>query len=113
MSTHGTLLTFNEEHRVMVVGWESGEISVSVFSEYLTTSEMRSMLSPYAKPIMIKYGSRVQAPIPQERPRDGTVLDLEYEIIDLERYAAATPSGEFLSLWCGFSPRTHRWFVRV
>jgi len=110
--TKGSLLYFDCATRVAMIGWPSGEASVTAYPSNLTDKEIRAMLAAYAEPVMIKHGTRVEVPVMPQNPASSIFNDDSYEQIALLRQAIHTPLGriEFLA---GYGPRSGRWFVRL
>jgi hypothetical protein len=108
----GTLLYFDPTQRVAMIGWDSGETSVTPYHSGMTDQEIGAMLADYAEPVMIKHGTLVEVPVMPQNPASSIFDDDSYERIALLGQAIHTPLGriEFLA---GYGPRCGRWFVRL
>jgi hypothetical protein len=112
MKQTATLLKYDQ--RRALIGWSDGTATPIQIPEYLDPSEIRAMLDVYADPVFIKYGTVVQVPVTSRSNADdpSLIVDIEYEMIELQKCAVMGDTGIAFTVWIGYSPGTDRWYVR-
>jgi len=102
--------------RCAVLGWDGGAISVVLFPATIGNRELQTILSSYAEPLIVKYGTTVQIPIrPEPEPVTDypmSMVEIALETIELQRYAAVVGDDDWITVWCGYGPLSDRWVVR-